>query len=215
MNKYTLALLVGCTQSTKLSWPVEENQDADFLVKERKMETQDLLQLEKHIHTRAPVLAQVSSSSKWIELPDCSRFFDAGGVFDVTQIQLKDDLTNAIIATCKGPIVAWVPPVPQVYSGAAADATGSNWYHPRVYDDKVAGTQFPNLIPDSEHQIQQSGNGTVSFSGQNVGPQGSFFNQWNYPYQSKDTQWDFTGATDPWTPVPLPVNPVAWIGATP
>jgi len=56
MNKFTLALLVGYTSSINLSWPVEENQDADFLVndslkkkdqsellKERKMETDDLL----------------------------------------------------------------------------------------------------------------------------------------------------------------------------
>ena len=58
MNKFTLALLVGFTGSTKLrsQWPVEENQDADFLVneslkkkdesqllKDRKMETEDLL----------------------------------------------------------------------------------------------------------------------------------------------------------------------------
>jgi hypothetical protein len=56
MNKSTLALLFGLTQSTKLSWPVEENLDSDFLanqslkkkdesalMKERKMETEDLL----------------------------------------------------------------------------------------------------------------------------------------------------------------------------
>ena len=76
---------------------------------------------------------------------------DAGGLFvDPTQIQLKDDLTNAIIATCKGPMVMFVPPVPQVYAGST-DTT--DLYHPRIYDDKVAGTQFPNLIPDHEHQI--------------------------------------------------------------
>jgi hypothetical protein len=47
-------------------------------------------------------------------------------------------------------MVMFVPPVPIVYAGASGDA---NLYHPRVYDDKVAGTQFPNMIPDSEHQI--------------------------------------------------------------
>ena len=59
MNKFTLALLVGFTQSTKLSWPVEENEEADFLanpslkkINDRKIETNDLLQLEKHIHTK-------------------------------------------------------------------------------------------------------------------------------------------------------------------
>ena len=152
MNKFTLALLVGYTSSINLSWPVEENQEADFLVndslkkkdqsellKERKMETDDLLQLEKHIHTKTN-LAQVSSSSssKWVELPDCSHFVDETGAFtDPHSIQLKDDLTNAIIATCKGPMVMYVPPVPAVYKGVADD---TNLYHARVYDDKVAGT---------------------------------------------------------------------------
>ena len=82
-------------------------------------------------------------------MPDCSHFVDDTGAFvDPTSIQLKDDLTNAIIATCKGPMVKFVPPVPAVYKGAEGDTV---LYHPRIYDDKVAGTQFPNLIPDSEH----------------------------------------------------------------
>lgn len=89
-----------------------------------------------------------SSSSKWVELPDCSHFVDEAGAFtDPTSIQLKDDLSNAIIATCKGPMVMFVPKVPTVYAGAA----DADPYHPRIYDDRVAGTQFPNLIPDSEH----------------------------------------------------------------
>ena len=34
MNKFTLALLVGFTESINLRWPVEESQDADLLVNE-------------------------------------------------------------------------------------------------------------------------------------------------------------------------------------
>ena len=47
-------------------------------------------------------------------------------------------------------MVMYVPPVPAVYKGAEGD---TELYHARVYDDKIAGTQFPNLIPDHEHQI--------------------------------------------------------------
>ena len=123
-------------------------------MKDRKMETEDLIQLEKHIHTKSNLnLAQVSSrsSARWVELPDCSHFVDEAGAFtDPTSIQLKDDLSNAIIATCKGPMVMYVPPVPKIYKG---EEGATDQYHPRIYDDKVAGTQFPNLIPDSEHQI--------------------------------------------------------------
>ena len=66
-------------------------------------------------------LAQVNNkhrmNNKWVELPDCSKFGDATGALTVPEnqvIQLKDDLSNAIIATCKGPMpVAWPPaPVP-------------------------------------------------------------------------------------------------------
>ena len=55
------------------------------------------------------------SSAKWVELPDCSKFVDETGAFvDPTNIQLKDDLTNAIIATCKGPMAQVPPPPPPV-----------------------------------------------------------------------------------------------------
>jgi len=94
-----------------------------------------------------------------------------------SNIQLKDDLTNAIIATCKGPMLAIPPPLPKLEPPVPAP-------QPRIYDSKIAGAY---QMPDSEHQIEQSGEGEVDYSTQKLGPVGSYFNTWNYPYQSKDT----------------------------
>jgi hypothetical protein len=70
MNKFTLALLVGFTQSTKLQWPVDEGQDNDFLtdaqfvkkqqteksiekkMQEKEIADQDLIQLVKRVHSK-------------------------------------------------------------------------------------------------------------------------------------------------------------------
>jgi hypothetical protein len=86
---------------------------------------------------------------------------------------------------------------------------------PRIFDAKIAGS-YP--LPDSEHQIEVSGEGKVAYSEQNQGPVGSFFNTWNYPYQSGNgKQWDFTGPNDPYAPVPtyVPADPpIAWVGTT-
>merc|ERR1712178_303894 len=64
--------------------------------------------------------------ARWIELPDCSKW---NGFLDATTgkpadpplpdqptgeyIPLRDDLANAIIATCKGPEPSWGPVTPQ------------------------------------------------------------------------------------------------------
>jgi hypothetical protein len=151
--------------------------------------------------------------SKWTELPDCSKFGDKDGVPTLTPnliIPLNDDLSNAIIATCKGSMpVAWPePPLPWNYWN---DTDGPKPESP-VYD----AVMHPNAtISDNEHQVSQDAEGVVEASKNPVGPLGDFYNTWNYPYQSKDKQWDFEGATNPWRPVPLPVNPVAWIGTYP
>ena len=49
MNKFTLALLVGFTGSIKIGWPVEENQDADFLVNDSSKKKDDQLIKERKI----------------------------------------------------------------------------------------------------------------------------------------------------------------------
>ena len=51
MNKFTLALLVGFTGSIKIGWPVEENQDADFLVNDSLKKKDDQLIKERKIET--------------------------------------------------------------------------------------------------------------------------------------------------------------------
>ena len=158
----------------------------------------------------AQVKSKQSIGNKWIELPDCSKFGDVDGnlTVPVTQvIQLRDDLSNAIIATCKGAMpMPWpAPPLPWNYW----NDTDGNRPQSVIYDPIL---KIPTGIPDGEHQLAIDANGTVTHSQNPVGPKGDFYNVWNYPYQSKDTQWDFAGAQNPYTSVPYPVPSTAWTG---
>jgi len=99
--------------------------------------------------------------ARWIELPNCDKWL---GFLDVTTgkpaatpaagqpsgeyIPLRDDLANAIIATCKGAEPAWGPVTPAV---AATDDTSTTW------TANAASTIFDEVhktatvIPDHEH----------------------------------------------------------------
>jgi hypothetical protein len=82
-------------------------------------------------------------------------FVDATGIFvDPTNVQLKDDLTNAIIATCKGPMLQKPAIVPPAAPPVPAP-------QPRIYDSKIAGSY---QLPDSEHQVEVAGEGKVAYS---------------------------------------------------
>jgi hypothetical protein len=47
MNKLSLALLLGATQSTKLTWPVDEQEDKTFLTDEQWLRKQHELSASK------------------------------------------------------------------------------------------------------------------------------------------------------------------------
>ena len=104
--------------------------------------------------TTAASAAQAGSGvrAKWIELPNCQSFVVDGPTmtFDTSRgevIPLAEDLSNAIIATCKGPAVAHdpQPPAPaQPITSNIPVAQSQIW-------DPVVKTSI--TIPDHEHQV--------------------------------------------------------------
>jgi hypothetical protein len=104
--------------------------------------------------------------ARWIELPNCSKW---NGFLDVTTgkaaapaiagqpteeyIPLRDDLANAIIATCKGAEPTWGPIVAAAADTAPAADTSSD----QSWTAKAASVIFDpvvktaTVIPDQEH----------------------------------------------------------------
>ena len=65
-------------------------------------------------------------SSTFVELPMCASLGDIQGNFtNPAEVPLKDDLSNAIIATCKGPLPVATPADDSAAS--AAETTPSTW----------------------------------------------------------------------------------------
>ena len=108
--------------------------------------------------------------ARWVELPDCG-----AGPQDATkgQYALNDDLSNAIIATCKVERPAgWVAPnATYAFGDSVGDlnklglgpdankgATPKTYIDPAIYDPVV---HVDYLIPTQEHQVTQQQNGTV------------------------------------------------------
>jgi hypothetical protein len=85
---------------------------------------------------------------------------------------LKDDLSNAIIATCKGPHVARNTPVVDPVTGPPTPKARSAIYDP-VWKTHVN-------IPDTEHQVQQLQHGKINRTDETVGPLGDFYTNWTY-----------------------------------
>lgn len=111
------------------------------------------------VTSRAAAQAQSGVRAKWVELPDCMRWCnhldDDGHPNDPAgdnqpsglYIPLRDDLANAIIATCKG-----------AEPGYGADACPEN--DPEVYDESIMHPatkiydpvwKTVTVIPDQEH----------------------------------------------------------------
>ena len=108
-------------------------------------------------------------------------------------IPLADDLSNAIIATCKGPYVAKVTPVPTPPTPAPIPTPRPK----SVIFDDVWHTS--TTIPDAEHQVSQLQNGKINYSDQTTGPTGDFHPGWKYveksapanqPFQKAGNEWD-------------------------
>lgn len=82
------------------------------------------------------------------------------------------DLSNAIIATCKGTHAARVSPVHVPITGANEVRDRSKIFDPVWKTDTT--------IPDSEHQVQQLQHGHVDISEETEGPKGDFYGGWKY-----------------------------------
>ena len=118
----------------------------------------------------------------------CSTLGDAAGNFtNPAEVPLKDDLSNAIIATCKGPLpVATAAPAADA---SAAETTGGPWTAKpaSVIYDPVHKTS--ETIPDEQHQVDQRAHGNTgqNRTGDPTGPKGDFSDTWNYGHQSHNT----------------------------
>jgi len=153
MKTLVLAALLGATSSYRLNQHFatgmngDEDLGQDIIMKGDKFHYQQAL---------AQAAARQGSGvrARWIELPDCPY-----GNLSSTQIALRDDLSNAIIATCKswaGPnSVAPVPtpPTPPATTPAV---------NVKVYD-AVVHTSVN--IPDYEHQVTQQEEGEIDPTG--------------------------------------------------
>jgi len=99
--------------------------------------------------------------ARWIELPNCSKF---NGFLDATTgkpaeppiagqptgeyIPLRDDLANAIIATCKGAEPSWGPLTPDTPETPDTSAGWTANQATTIFDPVV---KTATVIPDHEH----------------------------------------------------------------
>jgi hypothetical protein len=143
----------------------------------------------------AAARANAGVRARWVELPDCQGFVQDGPTFswkaDAGEvIPLKADLSNAIIATCKGPHVINNP---QPADPADPITTNIPVAQSQIYDPVV---KTSIIIPDQEHQVSQLQHGVVNATDQTTGPTGDFYTNWKYtngasqPYQASGASWD-------------------------
>jgi hypothetical protein len=152
------------------------------------------------VTSRAAASTSSGVRAKWVELPDCRHWCnhldDDGKPADPPAdgapaaklyIPLRDDLANAIIATCKGAEPAF-----------GAEACPVN--EPEVYDDSIAHPatkiydpvwKTTTVIPDQEHQVEYNGVANTTHASSAIdGPKGDFYAHWNWEHQSKGAEWN-------------------------
>jgi hypothetical protein len=123
-------------------------------------------------------LAMVAAKSgsgvraRWVELPDCNN----EGSLAAGEVALKDDLSNAVIATCKSygvsndrygrltmgePTSLAIDAENRAIERATWEALGKDSYDRRPIYDPVMHEEGYWRIPSHEHQVTQQQNGTV------------------------------------------------------
>jgi hypothetical protein len=205
-----VAVLIGATEAINLNSRfvngVYGDEDLSEQLKELKNKHAEdvLLQTSASVSAMAAAKAGSGVRARWIELPDCQdhvAWDDTDGNFDPNlagtseTIPLKADLSNAIIATCKGPHAPRMTPEdPEPITGPNEPEERSQIYDP------VWKSHFN--IPDHEHQVQQLQHGHVDRTDETVGPMGDFYQKWNYkqtgapnqPFQEANgTPWNHEG----------------------
>jgi hypothetical protein len=156
------------------------------------------------VTSRAAAQTESGVRARWVELPDCRHWCNhldvdgkpndpAGdGQPGSIYIPLRDDLANAIIATCKGPEPGYGPdvcvdPVPPTPPAGFVPNPATQIF------DGVWKTD--TVIPDNEHQVNVYGVANNTHMSEQVdGPKGDFYTHWNWDHQSKDAEWDHEGA---------------------
>lgn len=122
-------------------------------------------------------LSVVQKKSKWVELPDCK------STLTEDDVPLKDDLSNAIIATCKSYRPAAAPAEGADEESAPAETAEqtyqkqwkkdfTHWTAGPIYDPVVKTSQN---LRDHEHQVTQHEHGQVDPTDGSSGPHGDWY----------------------------------------
>ena len=191
MNRlsYATALLIGAVYTVNVNtrfaaggYGDEDLSNEIKELKKRQTEDTEFIQLKEHTSAFAQAAAKAGSGvrAKWIELPDCQTMIelDAGAATFAASfgevIPLADDLSNAIIATCKGPYVAATTPVVVPPTPASPPAMRPK----SVIYDPVWKTSL--TVPDQEHGVAPLQQKTIDRSAETTGPTGDFWPRWRY-----------------------------------
>lgn len=137
--------------------------------------------------------------ARWVELPDCQDLVDVGKTDmtapdfwvqpEIIKIPLKADLSNAIIANCKGPYEP-IPVVPPVVTPDVPDPVEKSVIYDPVWKTSLT-------IPDSEHQVSQLQHGKIDKTTETEGPKGDFWPKWLRVGDGKVKQ-TYQEAGEPW-----------------
>lgn len=189
-----VALLIGAASTININSQfvsgVYGDEDLSEQLKEMKNKQAEDVLLMTGVSSSAAAAAKAGSGvrARWIELPDCQDqvAYDGDDSIDPAisgkqeNIPLLPDLSNAIIATCKGPHVARTTPVNVPIAGPFEPRERSQIFDP-VW--KTSTT-----IPDHEHQVQQLQHGHVDISDETEGPKGDLYPYWKYKQDSSPPQ---------------------------
>ena len=194
MQKYAIALFLGSASTMTVNHDLVGD-DSSFV----------------QITAASAAKAESGVRARWVELPDCRHWCNflsadkcepnldapAFGQPEGYYIPLRDDLANAIIATCKGPEPGCGPAACEM---PVAPSPGGWMARPltTIYDPVW---KTSTVIPNHEHQVQGAGvhdptagddhqKTIINQTEQVVGPKGDFYTHWNWDHQSKDTSWD-------------------------
>jgi hypothetical protein len=141
--------------------------------------------LNKQFKKNKYAMVQTGADAKWVELPNCGYGTLAGD-----EVPLKDDLSNAIIATCKAYNPTATAPAPPAAEPPATATYRAQWgkdynhWEPAPIYDAVMYTSKP--LVDHEHQVTQHQDGHIDPTDGTEGPHGDWY-MFGKPHG--DDQW--------------------------
>ena len=159
----------------------------------------------------AQAAAQVDSGvrHRWVELPNC----DSTGPLTAGDVALKEDLSNAVIATCKSYTFDPNATAPQTLQEQPLPTPPSAEYEPKpIYDPVMHEVDGPGAIPSHEHQVTQHQNGTVeATTGIAESPAGDFERPVTV---DAGEQWEDQQPLEPVTTLPAGTASEALVGVS-